>query len=499
MSHKFETLLYAILFTVWSIRLYYKIYDKKTRKYILAIGILIVLLMIIRISKSIVVNLTAQRYCWYFYYVSLIFIPTIFYIYSCNDQITKIKRTIIYFVSSILLLLVLTNDYHQLVFKFKVLNDYDNYKHQIGYYITSIWIFYNFGHGMINLALNRLKIKKDFKLFLPLIILFIGIIYTILYVLNIKYIRDINMTVFNSILICIGIELSFYLELIPNNSKYIKTFENSHLNMLITSKDTKVTYYTKTLKTIPQNILKDIKKANIKHTYQKNNMIYNVKNNKDSYVITKKDLTYLNKLKQEIKTKNKELLKQQESIKLKHKIQQELYEVNLRKTVIKKIENKLKEKTDEAQKILNKKEITKNDLEQIKRIIIYSKKKSELMISEINSEYFNNESIKLIINELIISMKSLNITGLTIIKNKLNIRAGILSTIYDLIYDILENIHNTTLMIYISNDNNNYILKVVIGSKISLKSKLKLDKNIKLIESIYDTDTQLLFNIRGEL
>lgn len=59
------------------------------------------------------------------------------------------------------------------------------------------------------------------KGFLPFIVILFGLIYTILYVLDIPYIRSINMSVVNNMLICIGIELGFYLDLIPNNSKYI--------------------------------------------------------------------------------------------------------------------------------------------------------------------------------------------------------------------------------------------------------------------------------------
>ena len=87
MSHKFETLLYAIIFTIWIVRLYYKLYDKKTRKYILGIGFLIVFWMIIRISKSIVVNPSLERFIWYLYYIPLIFIPTLFYV--CSKTLSK--------------------------------------------------------------------------------------------------------------------------------------------------------------------------------------------------------------------------------------------------------------------------------------------------------------------------------------------------------------------------------------------------------------------------
>ncbi len=296
MSHKFEALIYAILFTFWSVRLYYKLYDKKIRKYILSIGILIVFWMLIRMTKGVVETTLLERMSWYLYYIPLIFIPSIFYICSRSllNKISKKEKIIIYVMSTVLLLIVLTNDFHEIVFKFNNgVEDYNNYKHNIGYYLISLWIFISFGGGMITLAVDRLKIKKDIKAFLPIGILLLGVIYTVLYVIDINGIRNINMSVVNSILICLGIELALYLNLIPNNKKYLKTFQNSNLNMGIVSLDGNTIYNTKVFKTIPNNILRGIKNNKVKNKYYNKNIIYEIKKNKDSYVILKKDMTEL--------------------------------------------------------------------------------------------------------------------------------------------------------------------------------------------------------------
>lgn len=322
MTHKFEALICAILFTFWSVRLYYKLYDKKIRKYIISIGILIVFWMLIRMTKGVVETTLLTRLSWYLYYVPLIFIPSIFYIYSrsLSKKINKKEKIIIYIISTILLLMVLTNDFHEIVFKFNNgIEDFNNYKHNIGYYLITLWIFILFGGGMIILALDRLKIKKDIKAFLPLVILLIGVIYTLLYVININNIRNINMSVVNSILICLGIELALYLNLIPNNKKYLKTFQNSNLNMEIVSLDGNTIYSTKLLKNVPHNILRDIKNNKVKKNYYNKAIIYEVKKNKDSYVILKKDMTELYNLKLDVINRQKKLLKLQKNIKFEEK------------------------------------------------------------------------------------------------------------------------------------------------------------------------------------
>lgn len=79
-----ETLIYLVIFSFWLIRLYYKLYDKKTRKYILYIGLLIILWLILRISKSLIDNITINRLIWYLYYIPMLLIPTLFIIQPEN-------------------------------------------------------------------------------------------------------------------------------------------------------------------------------------------------------------------------------------------------------------------------------------------------------------------------------------------------------------------------------------------------------------------------------
>ena len=497
--NKFITLLFAIFFTMWTIRLYYKLYDNKTRRYILFIGILIVFWMLIRIIRGVTIDINIERICWYLYYLPLIFIPTLFYVCS-NSLLSKMNKTrkiFIYLISSILLILVLTNDFHELVFKFNNgIYFHNDYNHYIGYYLIFIWIFYLFGGGMIKLAINRLKIKKDLKVFLPLVVLLLGLIYTYLYILDVPYIRETNMSIVNSVLICLGIELAFYLDLIPNNKKYIQKFFNSNLDMAIISLDGKTKYTTCSFKVIPNFILDDIKNNKVKQIYQKKNIVYDIKENKDSYVILRKDLTNIFKLKEEMLKQQKELLKQQESMKLEEKTKRELYEIKIRKDTINRVEKKLEEKRLEAKKILMKDDIKREDLEKVKRIIIYCKKKSMLIISEMNNEIYNEESIKILLNELIVGMSSLNIEGLVVVKNKMNIKGRIMSYLYDIVYELIENSKNNAVMIYVFSDNNMVNLKAVIGTNKKIKDKLKLDSNIKVKEKVYDTDTELIFTIK---
>ena len=497
--NKFITLLFGILFTIWSIRLYYKLYDKKIRRYILVIGILIIFWMFIRIVKGVIEDVFIERMCWYLYYLPLIFIPTLYYICSSLllGKMNSIKKNITYIISSILLLLVLTNDFHELVFIFnKGVMLYDDYIHYIGYYLISIWIFYLFSKSLIDLGIYRMKIKKDIKGFLPFIVIILGLTYTILYVLDIPYVRSINMSVVNSTLICIGIELAFYLDLIPNNSRYISKLSNSNLDMAIVSLDGNTKYTTNVFRVVPEFIMRDIKNNRVDDSYKENNIIYDVKRNKNSYVIFRKDFSSIHELEREIRRQRRELLKQQESIKIEEKTKKELYEMKIRKDVIDRVEVNLSNKRNEAREILMKDNVSKGELDKVKRIIIYSKKKSMLMISSINGDIYNEDGIKVLLDELFVSMVSANVKGFVSINGKFIIKGNTMSLIYDIVYELIEYYNNNSIMIFVSKYRGNIKLKVIIDSDKYLSKNINIDDSVFIKEKKYDTDMEIEFIIR---
>ena len=119
-----------------------------------------------------------------------------------NKNITHIVLSI----SMLLLLMVLTNDLHSLVFKINYAVSNDDYKHNIGYYMVVIWIMYLFLNATIRLVLQRMTYKKDIKLLIPFAPIILGLIYTILYIIFPGHRNITDMSVIISFLMLVGIE-----------------------------------------------------------------------------------------------------------------------------------------------------------------------------------------------------------------------------------------------------------------------------------------------------
>ena len=113
-----ETTIALAIFTIWTTFLYIRVFDKTLKKYILSIGALLIFWMTIKIIRC-DINGFMSDILWYLYYFPLIFIPTLYY--ECSRKIVNLKSRknliIILIISTLLFLLVLTNNIHNLVFK----------------------------------------------------------------------------------------------------------------------------------------------------------------------------------------------------------------------------------------------------------------------------------------------------------------------------------------------------------------------------------------------
>ena len=126
-SHLFEqcrSSIYIGLYCAWVVYLNKHVVERKMRKCLTWIGCLMVFWFLIRTIKYlIIVDSFGSRVCWYLYYIPMILIPTLGLIAALlmdeGDEVKTKKQTVCLLIpASIMILAVLTNDFHQKVFYF---------------------------------------------------------------------------------------------------------------------------------------------------------------------------------------------------------------------------------------------------------------------------------------------------------------------------------------------------------------------------------------------
>lgn len=481
---------FLIIFSIWFLTLYNRIFDKKLRKYILAIAGLQSFWMILRMMRGITTG-TIKNVVWYAYYIPMIFMPTFYYFSSkyITKKTIKFKKTDI-IISTFLVILVLTNELHHIVFS--ELNENEDYYHKIGYYIICAWIFYQLIMSTIILVKKQIKLKKHYKVLAPFIPIVLALLYTTLYVMKISLIQRTNMTVILGVLFFVGIECMLNLNLIPNNFYYKRPYKKSNLKIAIISEDTEIILKTNKNIEIPEEIIIDIKQKKIGNKYQKDDdIVYFTKKINGGVVVLEKSFKEINKLKNTALEKNRELKMQNNILENKQRITQELYELEIRNQILDEVTDKIEIKKKEIEKLLsNMKKVDRKNLATIKLWIGYCKRMSNLVISNYNKEAYNKEKIGILIKELLQDANNLNIIG-SLTNNDVNeCRSDIALKIYDSIFAIIEELYNTSILLSITQENGYIMIVTIIENRIKELSDKIVNKCADYIFDINEKQTE---------
>lgn len=501
MTQTQQTVLALAIYTIWLILLYIRIFDKTLKKYVLSIGVLLVFWMAIRMVKRYTTGYVTEI-LWYLYYIPLLMIPTFYY--NCSSYLinskNKKRRIIAIIISIILFLLVITNSLHNIVFKIK--SNINDYNHNIGYFIIVAWILCLIVVAIINLIKSS-KNKGYKNIILISITILIGIIYTILYIKNIPVIRKTNMSVIIGTLFCVGLEMMLDFKLIPNNFRYKKIFKNSNLPLEIVSQDGKTRIVTNHSINLKENIINDIKNNKVKSIYKDNNIIKNVNVINGGYSIEEKDYSKINEYEEKLKSKQQELIEQETILQKQRKIATEIYETKLKGEIIELLDKKIEQKRNLINELIKEMKITDIDkMKNIKLLLNYCKRMSNLVISSYNKEKYDNKRLEVIINEMLIEAQSLGINGV-LKTNNFEISSGETANIYEIIFETIMKFRTTNFILYIQVNNSYTEIKYLFdGKHKNFKKeieKLQLERILE-IEQIVDEDgtTIKLKILRGE-
>ncbi len=501
MTQTQQTVLALAIYTIWLILLYIRIFDKALKKYVLSIGVLLVFWMAIRMVKRYTTGYVTEI-LWYLYYIPLLMIPTFYY--NCSSYLinskNKKRRIVVIIISIILFLLVITNSLHNIVFKIK--SNINDYNHNIGYFIIVAWILCLIVVAIINLIKSS-KNKGYKNIILISVTILIGIIYTILYIKNIPVIRKTNMSVIIGTLFCVGLEMMLDFKLIPNNFRYKKIFKNSNLPLEIVSQDGKTRIVTNHSINLKENIINDIKNNKVKSIYKDNNIIKNVNVINGGYSIEEKDYSKINEYEEKLKSIQQELIEQETILQKQRKIATEIYETKLKGEIIELLDEKIEQKRNLINELIKEMKITDIDkMKNIKLLLNYCKRMSNLVISSYNKEKYDNKRLEVIINEMLIEAQSLGINGV-LKTNNFEISSGETANIYEIIFETIMKFRTANFILYIQVNNSYIEIKYLFdGKHKNFKKeieKLQLERILE-IEQIVDEDgtTIKLKILRGE-
>ena len=253
--------IYIGLFVAWGISVRSRIIQPQVRRYLTAVSALMIFWMTVRsIRYSLEEALWVMRHLWYLYYLPMLFIPllAVFIALSLGkpESFRLPKWTVLLYIpTAALLLLVLTNDLHQLAFVFPTdENVWANvYAHSIVYYLAVGWMFLC-ALAALGAMLIKCHIPHSHKfLLLPFVPFLLAMIYCVFDIVQLPLQKALaaDVTVVFCLLITATLELCIQCSLIQSNTRYGELFRESTLAAQIVDRDYAVQYAAKNAPKIP--------------------------------------------------------------------------------------------------------------------------------------------------------------------------------------------------------------------------------------------------------
>lgn len=301
----FDVIIFSGLIIGWGVSVAYRIVQKNIRICLVISAALMLLWMALRAIKynsPADIN-TYGRYLWYSYYIAMVFLPLMMFFAMLNigkPENTNNRKYLLIIPAAVLVLLVMTNDFHQLAFVFEP--DFHNWNKQYSYgpvyYVIVVWIFILVLSSIV-LSINRCRISATRKkLWIPIVIILVAIIYTLWNNLNHGYsgLRIYNVPeVFCFASIALW-ESLIQIGLVPSNTGYGDFFNASNLNTLIFDNEGNVKYRSKNATNVP----KDVVLQNGNSVVIDENIILKKHNIKGGKAVWTEDISAINRINREL-------------------------------------------------------------------------------------------------------------------------------------------------------------------------------------------------------
>ena len=238
-----RSLIYIALYIGWGISVSKRIIQVQVRHYMVSVSGLMVFWFVIRTIKYFfITDPGIIRQLWYWFYLPMLFIPlfSLFVAISlgkpANARLSKTTLVLLSIPTVLCLLLVLTNDLHQLVFAFPEGKEWtdNNMNYAFGYYCVLGWeILCALSAFVIMLIKCRHSQRKKY---LPFLLLACSIVYGLIYASGAKWMRLIgaDITAAQCLLFTGILESCIQCGLIQTNTGYEELFMVSRLGAQIT-------------------------------------------------------------------------------------------------------------------------------------------------------------------------------------------------------------------------------------------------------------------------
>ncbi|MGP1441686.1 MAG: histidine kinase N-terminal 7TM domain-containing protein [Anaerovoracaceae bacterium] len=270
----FGQIICAGLILIWMISVRWRIVKTYARRAMIVMGFFLLMWFLLRFARyrAFFAEPDIRRYIWYCYYIPQIIVPLIAFLAALHMGKTDRERisgkwNILFVFAAIIIIAVLSNDYHQLAFNFpegEVWSS-DHFNRGPIYVIAISWMFALILATIMSLYFMNSVENNRREVWRPLMLLAGAICYGVWYV-NGPFIlphRPVEITEGLCFFFIMIMENCINTGLFPSNMRYEKCFTASTISLQILDNDANVVYKSRNAIEIDKKYLDMAKKESI--------------------------------------------------------------------------------------------------------------------------------------------------------------------------------------------------------------------------------------------
>lgn len=313
-----RSFLYIGLYIAWGFSVRKRVIQRQVRWYLTAVSVLMVFWFAVRTTKyHLVFDLNVIRYLWYLYYLPMLFIPLFSLLAAMSlgkqEDYQLPKRTLLLYIpAAVCLALILTNDFHQIIFSFPTEEAWTdtNSNYAFGYcFVIGLEIVYALTAFIIMLIKCRISKQKKH---LPPILLMVSIVYASIYGSGVRWMQIIGGDITSVLCLLFSgiLESCIRCGLIRTNTGYDVLFEAGTFGAQITDTDYSVRYTSVNAQQLSESMMRETESGTVsldKNTQLKSSRI------DGGHALWQEDITDITKLLEQLE-KNRETIAQSNTL-----------------------------------------------------------------------------------------------------------------------------------------------------------------------------------------
>lgn len=507
--------IHVALITMWGFSLYHRIVQMQARWYLCGIAILMLFWLHLKVLKYyIVMDVNAVRYLWYLYYLPLLYIP-LFALFAAlflgKAESYRLPRWIhfLHIPAAVLFLLVLSNDLHQLVFRFPadaaVFSDHA-YQRGAGYALVFIW-FAACSFLAFCIMFTRSRFYRKRKEFLPLILsLALSMTYILTYMVNFP------LTVFQAgdssaaccLLFAAVIESCIYCRMIPTNTRYNEMFAASvGNNAQIVDASYRVRYASGEAVQIPVEKMKEAENGPV--MLGEETILHHMPI-AGGHAVWVEDISELSKLRRELTDTQEELIERNAMLEYEYNLEKQRKTVEEQNRLYDLLASSTRKQLDQISLLMQDYEAAGTDTEAgraiLSRIAVlgsYVKRKKHLMLSVYSDFNIAEGELKRAFAESLHYLRFMGVRCMLYVDTGRQYLPG---TMAALAYDFFETVTETALdsltsmMVTVSEVSEVFRVRLIVGCGADLRV-LQKEYPAAVIEASDEDEWTLVLPLKG--